>query len=130
MVPELLSTVVFFLAESTCLANNVYYEARNQPIEGQLAVAKVTLNRAESEIFPDSACAVVNQKHQFSWVNQQDLPPTEGIAWDQAKIIALTAYISEDPTKGATHFHASYVKPKWANKLERKTQIGDHIFYD
>ena len=120
---------MFLMAEQTCLAKVVYYEARNQPVEGQIAVAKVALNRAESEPWPDSACAVINQKNQFSWTNQS-LPEPEGPAWEKAKYIASIVYDEPDPTRGATHFHATYVNPKWAKKLKRTVIIGDHIFYE
>jgi spore germination cell wall hydrolase CwlJ-like protein len=115
-------------AETDCLARNVYYESRNQPIEGQIAVAKVTLNRAEDARWPSSACAVVKQRKQFSWVGKKQ-PEPYGDAWDKAQIIAITAYILPDPTDGATHFHADYVSPYWAKHKKIKTIIGDHIFY-
>lgn len=57
--------------EIGCLAANLYFEARGEPLKGQLAVAKVTLNRVKSKQYPDSICAVVFQKHQFSWTKQQ-----------------------------------------------------------
>lgn len=115
-------------AETDCVARATYYEARNQPIEGQLAVAKVVLNRAEDERWPSSACAVVYQKSQFSWTNDQ-LPPPKGKAWEVAKLIAITVYILPDPTQGATHFHANYVNPYWAARKKKLVEIGDHIFY-
>jgi len=115
-------------AETDCLARNVYYEARNQPVEGQVAVAKVTLNRVEDERWPSSTCSVVKQKHQFSWTNEK-LPPPEGKAWAAAKLIAITVYVLPDPTHGATHFHANYVHPYWAKKSNKIVEIGDHIFY-
>lgn len=124
----LLSLVMLFGAETDCIARNIYYEARNQPIAGQVAVAKVTLNRAEDERWPSSACGVVAQKNQFSWVGKVTEQPT-GNAWETAKLIAITVYLLPDPTNGATHFHANYVKPYWAERKKLKTVIGDHIFY-
>jgi spore germination cell wall hydrolase CwlJ-like protein len=115
-------------AETDCVARTTYYEARNQPIEGQLAVANVVLNRTESEQWPDSACDVVYQKNQFSWTND-DMPEPRGKAWDTAKLISIVVYILPDPTEGATHFHANYVQPYWAKKRPKKVVIGDHIFY-
>lgn len=115
-------------AETDCVARNVYYEARNQPIEGQVAVAKVTLNRAEDERWPSSACSVIAQKNQFSWYNKK-VPTPKGDAWQTARIIAITVYVLPDPTDGATYFHANYVQPSWAARKKVKAVIGDHIFY-
>ena len=124
----LLSLVMLLSAETDCLARNIYYEARNQPIEGQVAVAKVTLNRVEDERWPSSTCSVVNQKYQFSWT-METLSPPKGEAWSKAKLIAITVNILPDPTHGATHFHANYVKPYWAKESNKIVEIGDHIFY-
>lgn len=113
--------------EFNCLAENVYYEARNQPIEGQLAVAAVTLNRVEDERWPDTICEVVEQKSQFSWVGNVSEKP-KGVAWRTARMVALQTLISDDRLE-ATHFHATYVSPRWANKKKKVTKIGKHIFY-
>jgi spore germination cell wall hydrolase CwlJ-like protein len=119
---------MLFDANTNCLANNIYYEARNQPIEGQIAVAKVVLNRVEDERWPSSTCSVVYQNKQFSWTSTSPSEP-KGEAWQKAKTIAVLAYILPDPTNGATHFHANYVQPYWAKKFKKKKSIGDHIFY-
>jgi len=123
----LLSLVMLFSpTEFDCLAQNIYYEARNQPIEGQLAVAHVTLNRVDDIRWPDSVCGVVKQKSQFSWVGTVNQPP-KGKAWRDAQKVALLSYAVE--RLPATHFHATYVEPNWANRLEKVTKIGNHIFY-
>lgn len=114
--------------ELNCIAQNVYYEARGEPIEGQLAVANVTLNRAEDGRWPSSACDVVHQPNQFSWVSHKQKRP-EGQEWTIAQVVAITVYILPDPTQGATHFHANYVKPYWAKGKKVLAKIGDHIFY-
>jgi len=121
-----------------CLALNVYHEARSEPEEGQLAVAAVTLNRVESESFPDSVCGVVKQggerlhRCQFSWWcdGKQDTP-TNREAWADALRIGRLSLQGQvpDPTKGALYYHASYVKPKWSRKFERTARIGAHLFY-
>jgi len=114
--------------ELNCIAQNVYYEARGEPIEGQLAVAKVTLNRTEDSRWPSSVCGVVYQPYQFSWVKNKRHRP-KGDAWEVAQLIAITAYILPDPTDGATHFHANHIQPAWARKKKVLVKIGDHIFY-
>lgn len=116
------------------LALNIYFEARNQPVKGQYAVAHVTLNRAAQG--NKSIKEVVLEPGQFSWVknNHRNMRASkiyvgEKDAFSKAVQIALSAYVTPDPTNGATHYHASYVRPKWASKLKRKTKIGQHIFY-
>lgn len=116
------------------LALNIYFEARNQPVKGQYAVAHVTLNRAAQD--NKSIKEVVLEPGQFSWVKNKHrnmraskIYVGEKDAFGKAVQIALSAYVTPDPTNGATHYHASYVRPKWASKLKRKTKIGQHIFY-
>lgn len=116
------------------LALNIYFEARNQPVKGQYAVAHVTLNRAAQD--NKSIKEVVLEPGQFSWVKNKHrnmraskVYVGEKDAFGKAVQVALSAYIIPDPTNGATHYHASYVRPKWASKLKRKTKIGQHIFY-
>lgn len=119
------------------LALNIYFEARNQPIEGQYAVAHVTLNRASQT--KRSIKAVVLEPGQFSWVRQKGItwktpvskiPIREKAAFERCKKIAKTAYMmNSDPTRGATYFHADYVYPKWAKQKKRVVKIGRHIFY-
>ena len=116
------------------LALNIYFEARNQPVKGQYAVAHVTLNRAAQD--NKSIKEVVLEPGQFSWVKNKHrnmraskIYVGEKDAFSKAVQVALSAYVTPDPTNGATHYHASYVRPKWASKLKRKTRIGQHIFY-
>ena len=119
-------------AAITCLALNIYHEARSEPLEGQLAVAWVTLNRVEDPQFPDNICDVVYQKHQFSWTDTQARTMHEADAKRQAEIIAtlfVTGNIYIDPTNGATYYHADYVSPRWSRKFEHTATIGSHIFY-
>lgn len=124
----LLSLAMFlFPTEFNCLAENIYYEARNQPIEGQIAVAAVTLNRMEDDRWPDTICGVVNQKYQFSWVGNVHEKP-RGKAWRVAQEVALQTLGDEDRLR-ATHFHATYVSPEWATKKKKVKKIKDHVFY-
>ena len=117
-----------------CLAENVYYESRGEPLKGQLAVAKVTLNRLE-EGYAKSVCGVVKQGCQFSWVCNGPLTRPFGPSWNTAIGIALVALNEsgriEDPTNGATYFHATYIEwqPGWRKVQESVRQIGNHVFY-
>lgn len=121
-----------------CLALNIYHEARSEPESGRLAVAAVTLNRVRSPAYPDSVCGVVRQggerlhRCQFSWwCDGKSDVPTESRAWDQALRLARRSLLGleEDPTGGATHYHATYVRPRWASVFEDTARIGQHIFY-
>lgn len=103
-----------------CLATNVYMEARGEPMEGQIAVAKVTLNRVKD----NTICDVVYEPNQFSWTNSY-----KGVAYNvQSLNAAALAFNSNDDFK-ATHFHADYVKPGWRKRLKEGVKIGKHIFY-
>lgn len=119
-------------AAMVCLALNVYHEARGQGAEGQDAVAHVTLNRVADRGFPDEVCAVVFQRHQFSWYwDGRSDQPMELAAWETAKDVAKAAVEdkTEDPTDGATFYHTDKVSPRWAKSFTVVAKIGDHIFY-
>jgi len=117
-----------------CLADNVYYESANQSIEGKMGVAYVTINRSQLRSWPEDLCAVVYQKTQnlcqFSWVCENPKAPNQAL-WEQSLAVARHVWYkytpSEDPTQGATYFHATYVRPGW--KHTKTVQLGDHIFY-
>lgn len=127
MIEAAISLVAMAQAEFSCLAQNVYYESRNQPLAGQIAVAEVTLNRVDDPRWPDSVCGVVKQPHQFSWVgNVKEVP--KGKAWSKAMMVAIVV-MAEPEREDITHFHATYVNPSWASKKVEKIKIGDHIFY-
>ncbi|RYC31143.1 cell wall hydrolase [Lichenibacterium minor] len=125
--------------EQRCLAQAVYFEARSEPEEGQAAVAQVVLNRATSGLYPGSVCGVVFQNQQrrnacqFSFTCEgHALRVSEGESWNRAVRIARevtdgTTYVSD--VGGATHYHATYVRPGWARALTRTEAIGHHIFY-
>lgn len=115
-----------------CLALNIYHEARDQPLAGQIAVAQVVVNRVLHENYPSSVCGVVKQKHQFSWLwDDISDKPYEKEAWMLSKRIARTVLAGKttEIIEGATHYHATSVKPKWARKLQKIVQIDKHIFY-
>jgi hypothetical protein len=122
--------------EINCLARNIYFESKGEPYDGQLAVGLVTINRVKTAGFPTTICAVVWQKHQFSWTRDgRSDKPQHPDMWNQAQEIARlllgskTLDAVEDITMGATHFHATYIKPRWGKRLERTIRIGNHIFY-
>ena len=134
-----------------CPALNTYHEAKNQSLVGQVATAQVVMNRVADDRYPSTICEVVKQgptrpswedpakeypiKHrcQFSWYcdGKPDVPKNEK-AWRKAQDVAfLVLYnkITLDVTEGATHYHATYVRPAWAKTKKRTTRIEKHIFY-
>ena len=120
--------------EQDCLASAVYFEARGEPAEGQLAVAEVVLNRTKSGKYPASICGVVEQPWQFSFVNRTGRIPAanrSSEAWRKAVAVARIAQdrVSDTLTDGVLWYHADYVAPSWGRRLNRETKIGLHIFY-
>ncbi|WP_288409195.1 cell wall hydrolase [uncultured Sphingomonas sp.] len=117
--------------ELNCVAIGVYYESKGEPLTGQLAVADVILNRASSGRFPPSACGVLTQRSQFSFVRGGRLPTvdTSRPAWKTAVAIARIARddLWKSPAKGALFFHARRVSPNWGKT--RVASLGNHIFY-
>lgn len=117
--------------ELRCLATAVYFESKGEPLEGQLAVAQVILNRVESGRWAPSICGVINQPRQFSFIRDgRSDEPRRAAQWRTAQAIALIAATDNwRPVVGdATHFHATRVAPGWRN-LRRVSVIGNHVFY-
>jgi N-acetylmuramoyl-L-alanine amidase len=127
-----------------CLALNIFWEARNQDIIGQLAVGQVVMNRVADKRYPDTPCKVIMQgpvyksgypvRHrcQFSWYcDGKSDKAREGRAFKQAYFLAQIVIGGQyaDVTEGATHYHADYVLPDWIESKTFTTQIGDHLFY-
>lgn len=133
-----------------CLALNAYFEARNQPLTGQIAVTQVVMNRVESEYFPDTACEVIYQgptrpqwnnpdldipvRHrcQFSWYcDGKSDEPKDQEAWEMAVQVAWGVYHEQvqDLVDGSLWYHAYYVTPGWVSQKSERARIGDHIFY-
>ena len=119
--------------ELYCLAGAVYFEARGEPLPGQLAVAQVIINRSEDRRFPRTYCSVVAQPYQFSFMRGQRMPkPRTGTAaWKRAVAIAEIAHegLWESQVGDAVFFHARYVRPAWSRTKTRLAQIDTHIFY-
>jgi hypothetical protein len=120
-------------AEATCLATAVYFEARGESPEGQLAVARVVMNRAASGRYPPSWCGTVKQHAQFSFVQRGRFPAvnTGCDAWRKAQAIARLAMSNAVPSLSSDvlWYHANYVAPSWGRRLTRAEKIGTHIFY-
>jgi spore germination cell wall hydrolase CwlJ-like protein len=114
-----------------CLAENVYYEARGEPLAGQYAVAEVTMNRVESKEFPDSVCAVVYARGAFSWTYAEDHPAPYGYEWRRARSVAGTVYDNREAplVSGALFYHSTRVSPGWAATRSQLVLIGHHLFY-
>ena len=125
----------------TCLAENIYFEAGHEPIEGKIAVAHVTFNRVLAGNYADSICDVVYQKTkstcQFSWYCDTKFTSRMNTIKDtplyyEIRNLATHLIVNferiEDVTNGATYYHADYVNPGW-KRLQKEKQIGRHIFY-
>ena len=119
--------------QSKCIAVAVYHEARGESAEGQLAVARVIMNRAASGLYPSDWCSVVKQPWQFSYVRAGQFPYTDTncTAWRRAVGIAQLATSGAVPTLSTDvlWYHADYVAPSWGRRLSRAEKIGTHIFY-
>ena len=128
------------------MATNIYFEAKNESKLGQLAVAQVVMNRVYDDRYPNNICDVVKQgltykngkvvlgKCQFSWYcdGKSAQPNMQSKKWGNAiryASIIMTETINIDVTDGATHYHATYVRPAWAKTKTRTTRIDRHIFY-
>lgn len=117
--------------ELNCLAAGVYYESKGEPLEGQLAVAEVILNRTTSGRFPRTVCGVLKQRGQFSFVRGGSIPqpPAGAKAWKTALAVAKVARADawDSRVSKALFFHASRVSPGW--RKARIGSVGNHIFY-
>ena len=120
-------------AEQECLAGAVYFEARSEPLQGQLAVADVVLNRASSGRYPTTICAVVTQRAQFSFIRNGRFPEADrsSDSWRRAVAIARIARerLTNQVAPNVLWYHADYVAPVWRRNLTRVSKIGAHIFY-
>lgn len=127
--------------ELTCLAKNVYYEARGEPLEGQFGVAEVTMNRVLDPRYPETVCEVVYQQRwdyirkrhvsAFSWTEFDTVEEPQGREWTIAKSVADAAFHGRrtQTLQGAVHFHATHIQPSWSQGKEPVARIGRHMFY-
>lgn len=118
------------LAAVTCLALNIYHEARGESIDAQLLVAEVTINRANERGM--STCEVVWQDSQFSWTSDgRSDQPTNTEAYTRAVVLATQA-LTEPSTllgSGANHYHEESISPQWAKNMILIGKYGHHVFY-
>ena len=121
-----------------CLTDAIYYEAANEPEEGQRAVAQVVVNRLRDPHFPKSVCAVVYEGWarrtgcQFSFVCDGSIRRrhADQALWNRLQPLAeqaLAGYVVPE-VGSATHYYADYVRPNWVGTVDRITQIGAHVF--
>ena len=134
--------------EAFCLAQNMYFEAGNQPLAGKVAVSQVVINRTEHMNYPIDICGVVYQARwsenwkgnmiptrnqcQFSWFcDGKSDDPEDSKTWIECLTLARNILQGEygDITEGATHYHSVYVNPYWADSLNETVTINEHIFY-
>ena len=118
-----------------CMAKNIYHEAGSEPTLGKYAVAQVTVNRIKSPKYGDTVCGVVFEPYQFSWANYHGRRWTtpRGESWIEAKRIARDVLENNKRIYGmddALFYHATYVRPSWANRKDKLIKIGLHIFYE
>jgi spore germination cell wall hydrolase CwlJ-like protein len=134
--------------EAFCLAQNMYFEAGNQPLAGKIAVSQVVINRTQHMNYPTDICGVVYQAKwsenwkgnmiptrnqcQFSWFcDGKSDEPLDTDTFFESYVIASDVLMGKYPdiTEGATHYHSIMVEPYWAETLNETVQITDHIFY-
>jgi spore germination cell wall hydrolase CwlJ-like protein len=122
-----------------CLANAVYFEARGEPVRGQIAVAQVVMNRVFSPFYPNDVCGVVYQNAErrnacqftFACDGIADVV-TEPDAWARAKHIArdmLDGKLWMPEVAKSTHYHAYWVHPDWVAEMKKVYKLGVHTFY-
>jgi len=129
-----------------CLAMNIYHEARGEPLAGQVAVGHSVLNRVKDKRYPNDICGVVKQAKYYGWDMNTPIKnqcqyswfcdgrpdkPQNGKSMLESTLLAkyILAGRTIDITEGATHYHAAYVTPYWADHMYAVVKIGQHIFY-
>ncbi len=117
--------------ETECLARAVYFESKGEPLAGQLSVAEVIINRAESGRFASTLCGVVRQRGQFSFVRGGNIPTPAKASRNWRTAVAIARIATRDLAEGAApkalFFHARHVNPRWRHT--RVATVGNHIFY-
>jgi len=124
-----------------CLTKNIYHEARGEPVNGQYAVAEVTMNRVASKHYPNTVCEVVYQENfdvirkrdvsAFSWTELDKTSQVDRKIWKRAWTIAEEVYDeqAELRVEGALFYHSKHIRPRWSRGKRRIARIGRHIFY-
>jgi hypothetical protein len=126
-------TVKYSEKDIDCLTKNIYYEAGIEQPVGQYAVAHVTINRLKTGYWGKSICDVVYAKDQFSWTRLKKLPAPDKAKWNDALMVTYDVLHGHRVASldKSLFYHADYIKdPHWADKTQKVTQIGRHIFYN
>jgi len=115
--------------DRACLVNNVYHEARGEPIEGQIAVAQVTLNRAKETKM--NVCQVVNESGQFSWVGKNKKIVNREAKNDIEQVVqlAVKGYRVREVGSSVSFHNNKIARPRWAAKMRKTATVGSHTFY-
>ena len=123
-----------------CLAQNIYHEAGNEPVEGKVAVAQVVINRVKDSRYPKSICNVIKQRNlvkgkvicQFSWQCESKKPiPVHSRNYKQSEHVAksiLNGNMKNPLLTKALYFHDASINPRW-KKVTKIAQIGNNVFY-
>ena len=134
------------ITELACMATAIYFEARGEPMVGQVAVAQVIMSRVYDERYPNTICEVVKQGYYYSWNPEipirdkcqfsfwcdgkpENIKDEDAYFWATEVAQAVMVGTLYDTTQGATHYHAYYVQPSWSKKFTQTVRINDHIFY-
>lgn len=123
--------MIITTAAATCLALNIYFEARGESPDAQRMIAEVVMERVNSPEYPHSVCAVVWQHGQFSWTEDgKSDRPKDTVAWLNAQIIANeTLLFGGEFRTGATHYATRDITPHWADEMQIVGSYDNHIFY-
>lgn len=125
---------VFTDEDRVCMAKNIYFEARNESVHGQIAIALVTLQRVKDPRYPNTVCGVVYDNKQFSWY-WDGLSDRIRNYTSYEEIVLLASHMLDtdtamaDFTYGSTHYHADYVDPYWNEYMVYRTTVDTHLFY-
>lgn len=135
MINELLFIITLFstsIADFSCLSRNIYFEGRGEPYIGQVAIARVTVNRVTSNKFPNTICEVVSQEKQFSWFStHRNKPMLDIVAKAKARKIANEVILGRynNLFNDVLFYHNTSVQPSWARNLNKTNTVNNHIFY-
>lgn len=115
-------------AQALCLAANIYFEARGEPLDGQMLVAEVTMTRAEQR--GQSICATVFEDGQFEWTASPYSINDLGAFYTASLVAEEVLTYGCQVCSGATHYHAVGSSPYWSDDLDLVGVYGNHIFYE
>jgi N-acetylmuramoyl-L-alanine amidase len=114
----------------TCMAVAIYFEARGEPIDGQMLVAETIINRVADDRWPDNACDVIAQPKQFSFYeDRRSNRPRDMEAYTTAVLVAADALSGSHMYGNALYYHTTAVRPVWRHDLQVLGHVGEHIFY-